>query len=64
MEYSNVFSDGIGCIAEIKVKLSPKENANRSWLRQDPYRKWNVNFPYWKMKDYCQMLTQVSGHPR
>jgi hypothetical protein len=26
-EYSNVFSDGIGCVAEIKAKLTLKENA-------------------------------------
>ena len=32
-EYSNVFSDGIGCAAEIKVfKLTMKENANPKFV--------------------------------
>ena len=32
-EYSNVFSDGIGCVAEIKAKLTLKENATSKFVK-------------------------------
>jgi hypothetical protein len=32
-EYSNVFSDGIGCVAEIKAKLTLKENATPKFVK-------------------------------
>jgi hypothetical protein len=35
-EYSNVFSDGIGCVAEIKAKLTLKENATPKFVKARP----------------------------
>ena len=35
-EYSNVFSDGIGCVVEIKAKFTLKENANPKFVKTRP----------------------------
>jgi hypothetical protein len=43
-EYSNVFSDGIGCVAEIKAKLTLKENATPKFVKVSNHQLISLRF--------------------
>lgn len=52
-EYSNVFSDGRGCVADMKAKLTLKESANPKFVKARQVS-FSIKPQGWKMTEYCQ----------